>query len=427
MQIAIEMPRLRVERLASGLTVAIKRVPNRVVTLDAWVNTGSAAEDEPLNGVSHFLEHMMFKGTPRYGVGELDKAITQVGGVWNAGTSKDFTHYYVTVAAPFFATALDAISDMLQHALIDPGEFDKEKHVILEEYRRKQDNPWGMLFDELYEAVYESGPYRQTVLGSFASISGLGRDAMADYYTRTYTPDNMIVCVVGDVEPADALKRVEAAFAGFSRPRRPLDGGPGPTRFAGPSRKVLARDVHETYVSMALPGPAITQHADVAALDLASTMLGDGRSSRLYRVLKEDRRIASSVTGGFPTHRHESLFYVGATLDRPNLDAVVDGAMEVLRSLATRPPSAGEIAKARRIITRDICYSTETNTGQSGLVGYYHTLTGGMEYYEGYLDMVNAVTADDIAAVAGRFFAADPVVVALEPPAADNANPEENA
>ena len=142
---------MREERLDNGLCVILKRVPNKVVTLDAWVNTGSANEDAALNGMSHFLEHMMFKGTPRYATGELDKAITSVGGVWNAGTSKDFTHYYVTVAAPFFAIALDAISDMLMNASIDPAEFDKEKPVILEEYRRKQDNPWGVLYDELYE------------------------------------------------------------------------------------------------------------------------------------------------------------------------------------------------------------------------------------------------------------------------------------
>src|SRR4051794_22930631 len=121
------------------MTVVAKRVPNKVVTLDAWVNTGSANETPEENGISHFLEHMMFKGTPLFGPGEMDRVIMSVGGVWNAATSKDFTHYYVTVASPFFKTALECISDMLQHALIDAGEFDREKQVILEEYRRKQD------------------------------------------------------------------------------------------------------------------------------------------------------------------------------------------------------------------------------------------------------------------------------------------------
>jgi predicted Zn-dependent peptidase len=122
--------------LDNGLPVLIKPVRNKVVTLDVWVNTGSANEAPRINGISHFLEHMLFKGTPRYGPGELDKIIMSVGGVWNAGTSKDFTHYYVTVASPYFQTALDCISDMIQHSLIDAQEFDQEKMVILEEYRR---------------------------------------------------------------------------------------------------------------------------------------------------------------------------------------------------------------------------------------------------------------------------------------------------
>ena len=184
---------MQVHRLENGLTVIVKNVPNKVVTLDAWINTGSANENDSLNGISHFLEHMMFKGTPRYGVGQLDQMIMNVGGVWNAGTSKDFTHYYVTVASPYFHTALDAISDMLQNALIDATEFDKERLVILEEYRRKQDDPSGVLFDELYELCYSEGPYRRSVIGTFESISKTTRDDMYDYYTRYYTPDNMVL------------------------------------------------------------------------------------------------------------------------------------------------------------------------------------------------------------------------------------------
>jgi predicted Zn-dependent peptidase len=172
------------ERLENGLTVIFKQVPNKVVTLDVWVNTGSANEDDKLNGISHFLEHMMFKGTPKYGPGQLDKVIMSVGGVWNAGTSKDFTHYYVTVASPYFDRALDCISDMMQNALVDAAEFDKEKQVILEEYRRKQDSPYGVLFDELYETCFLSGPYKRSVLGSFESISALDRKDMYDYYER---------------------------------------------------------------------------------------------------------------------------------------------------------------------------------------------------------------------------------------------------
>lgn len=413
---------VRLETLDNGLTVALRHVPNKVVTLDAWINVGSANEPDELNGVSHFLEHMMFKGTPRYGVGELDKAIMSVGGVWNAGTSKDFTHYYVTVASPFFDRALDAIADMMRNALIDPAEFDREKDVILEEYRRKQDNPWGLLFDELYTAAFESGPYHNSVIGTFESVSSLRRDDMHAYYRAHYRPDNMMLCVVGDIGPDAALRAVDAAFRGFAAP----PAGPPPparaTRYAAPGRRVITKDVLETYVALAFPAPGLDAPDYVHALDVASTILGDGRSSRLNRVLREERRLVNSVAAGFPTHRHDSLFYMALTLDEPNLDKALDAGIGTIRELAASPPSDAEMAKARRILRNSIQFGTETNTGQSGMIGYYHTLTGSNDFYDTYLDALDAVTADRVSDVARRYLTGEPVAIVLKP----NGNRTEN-
>lgn len=406
---------MRTERLDNGLTVILKPVQNKVVTIDAWVNTGSANENDALNGVSHFLEHMMFKGTPKYGVGDLDKAIMSVGGVWNAGTSMDFTHYYVTVASPFFDTALDAISDMIQNALIDAGEFDREKQVILEEYRRKQDDPWGMLMDELYCAVFERGPYRRTVLGSFESISALERDGMFDYYERYYTPDNMVLMVVGEMEPDEVLPKVRDAFGGFTRAHRPLGLGETESSYRHGAVRMFRKDVKEAYAALAFPGPPIVRGDEVLAVDLAATILGDGRSSRLYRTVKEEKGLVDAISAGCPTHRHDSVFYVAASLERAKLDDARAEIVLVLRELAQNGPTPAELAKAKRIIRNDFCYMTETNTGQSGTIGYYYTLTGSTEFCERYLDRVDRLDAGDVAAAAGRCFATEPVVAVVEP------------
>ena len=335
--------------------------------------------------------------------------------MWNAGTSKDYTHYYVTVAAPFFATALDAISDMLMNASIDAAEFDKEKPVILEEYRRKQDNPWGVLYDELYETALARSPYRQTVLGSFESISGLRRDAMADYHRRYYTPDNMVLAVVGDIDPDDALRRVAEAFGGFDRRCNPLSVGESATEFAPGASRTAAMDVNETYMAIALPAPPLAECADVLALDIASTILGEGRSSRLYRTLKEERRVVNAINAGFPTHRHPGIFYVGASLDREKSAAARDGMLEVLRGLASSPPSPAELAKAKRILRNDMRYGTETNTGQSGTIGYYHTLTGSGDFLEHYISRLEAVTVEEVAGVVTKYLSGEPATVMVEP------------
>lgn len=418
-------------RLENGLAVAIEQVPNKVVALDMWVNTGSANENEELNGISHFLEHMMFKGTPRYGVGDLDKTIMNVGGVWNAGTSKDFTHYYVTVAAPFFDQALDALSDMIKNSLIDEGEFEREKQVILEEWRRKQDNPWGLIFDELYDLCFERGPYRMSVLGTFETISALDRDRMFDYYERYYAPENMILMVVGDVNPEDVLPRVEAAFADFRRPVRPLNVGERESRFRPAQQRVITRDVNETYMAVVHPAPAIGAPDEVLALDVAATLLGEGRSSRLHRRLREELRLVNTISAGAPTHRFESVFYVMATLERPNSEAAGSAIRDVLHSLADSPPSADEIAKARRILRNGFMFGMETNTGRSGLIGYYYTITGGTEFLDSYLERLDGVTPEAVSAAVKKYLTGDPGVVIVEPveqgtavPAAAGGTPE---
>ena len=162
-------------------------------------------------------------------------------------------------------------------------------------------------------------------------------------------------------------------------------------------------DVNETYMAVALPAPPLAESADVLALDIASTILGDGRSSRLYRTLKEERRVVNAINAGFAPHRHPGIFYVGASLDREKSAAARDGILEVLRGLASAPPSPAELAKAKRILRNDMRYGTETNTGQSGTIGYYHTLTGSGDFLEHYIERLEAVTVEEVAGVVTKY------------------------
>lgn len=402
-------------KLDNGLPVIIKPIINKVVTLDMWVNTGSANESARRNGISHFLEHMMFKGTPKYGPGDLDKTIMSVGGVWNAGTSKDFTHYYVTVAGPYFETALDCLADMMKNSLIDKTEFDQEKQVILEEFRRKQDSPFGLLYDELYEATFESGPYKQSVLGSFESISALDRDDMYDYYQRYYAADNMVFVVVGDVDEKACEQLIRTAFADLEPHHRPHEDAPRETRYGSPGLHRIEKDVNEIYLGSSFRGPSLDKINDVLAMDLALTILGDGRSSRLYRILKEEKRLVNSVSAGFASHRYPGMAYLAATLSDPNPEDVISEAAVIFRGLADNPPTDAEMAKARRVIRNGMLFGMETNTGQSSTIGYYFTLTGDGEFLENYLDRLDALTAQDVSRIAAEYFSHDPVSITVEP------------
>jgi predicted Zn-dependent peptidase len=417
-----------IERPLGGPAFAVRRVPNKVVTIDVWVATGSAREDDATNGISHFLEHMLFKGTPRFGVGELDRHIMQLGGVWNAGTSMDFTHYYVTVAAPYFDDALDAIADMIQHASIDPAEFEKERAVILEEFRRKQDDPWGWLFDELYHLTYEKGPYRRTVIGTFESISRLTREMMVDYYRRTYTADAITVLIAGDVEPDAAVARAKNYFRDLAPAANPWPQPDPNTAFRKALRQIVPRDVHETYLALTWPGPSIESQREVVALEMLATILGTGRSSRLTRRLREELGLVEEVGMSVAPHKYPGLAYAYATLQPQNLEPALDQFLLLVRELPDKPPTEAELQKAKRLIRNDFFYSTETNSGQTGVMGYYMTLTGSEDFYYRYLPLVESITVADLVDTANRYFLAhEPVALAAVPPSAPNAPGEEVA
>ena len=189
-----------------------------VATADVWVRTGAADEPDELSGVSHFLEHMLFKGTDKWGLGEIERAIESVGGVCNAGTSYDFTHYYITMPSGAVGTGIELLAEMVRRSTLDPTELEKERLVILEEYRRKQDHPAAVLYERLYQELFESGPYHEPVIGHEETIRAIDRDRMLDYYRKRYSPQNLTLVVTGDIDPEQVIAQAETALGDFERP-----------------------------------------------------------------------------------------------------------------------------------------------------------------------------------------------------------------
>lgn len=400
---------MKKHQLDNGLTVLLaenKAAP--VVTIDMWVNTGAANEPAPINGVSHFLEHMLFKGTARYPAGQIDTVLEGVGGVTNAGTSEDYTHYYVTVPAPHFTTGLDVLADMIQNAILDAEELERERLVILEEYRRKQDNPMAYLFEELYEKSFESGPYTQTVLGTMDSIKAISRDAMRDYYHRYYAPRNVVVVVVGDVKAKSALAEIRRTFADFTRPHEPFDtNGKGPTIWRQGLEQVMPRDVNESYLGMSLPAPGTDDEDDVYAMKVLTTVLGTGRSARLERRIKEEQQLCVEIDADYSRMRYPSLFTVGATFRWEDYEQLKQAIEAELRDVAENGITARELAKAKRVITTGYHFSQETTSGQAGTLGYYYTITGTEQTALELIEKIQAVTRADVKRAARKYIKAD--------------------
>lgn len=394
-----------VHRLPNGLTLIVRENHEvAVATADVWVGTGSAHETPAIGGISHFLEHMMFKGTDRFGLGQIEREIEFHGGVSNAGTSYDFTHYYVTLPSAGVERAIQMLSEMVGFSSLDPAELEKERLVILEEYRRKQDNPEAMLFEDLYEQLYVAGPYHRAVIGSDATIRAITREQMADYYRRHYAPPNMTLVVTGDVRSSTVLDWAERHFGRLERPFDPLlPAGPEPSRTSAAKRFHRTKPTGgEVYLCLACAAPGLESPEDLIPLDIAETILGRGRASVLYQSVKERQRLASTITTAYWTMRYGATFMLDATClpeKRTALRSALDAELE---KFAAAPVADEQFRRATRLLASGHLFSFETTGGASSQIGYHQTLLGDTDLLDHYLERLAAVTPQDVRAAFGR-------------------------
>ena len=203
-----------VQKLPNGQTLIVQEVRNNpIVTIDTWVRTGSINETDANSGVAHFLEHLFFKGTKKHPAGEFDRILESKGAIINAATSKDFTHYYITIPSAYFDTALDLHADMLTDPQIPRKELEQERKVVLEEISKDLNTPSKKVFNNLNEMMYSHHPYKRKVIGSSDVISTIRREEILEFFNNYYTPSNMVTIIVGDIDTTKAIEKVSKAFS----------------------------------------------------------------------------------------------------------------------------------------------------------------------------------------------------------------------
>lgn len=393
--------------LPNGVTVLFKE--NRsapLVTADIWVRTGAADEIPPLSGVSHFLEHMVFKGSERIGVGEYDHRIENLGGYLNAATSYDYTHYFVTVPSRHFASAFADLADVVVNASLDVTELEKERQVILEEIRRKQDSPMGMLFEEVFRQTYQRGRYKRPVLGDPETVSALTREQMLAYHRAQYRPELLLVVIVGDVTQQEALEQVELALGALRRAPDPHFQPPDePNEYVWNIRREYPKDLREAYMAIVFPAPGVGtgENPEIFAADLAAHILGGTRAGRLWREVRENQQLVSSVSLDYFMMREESLAVATATLKPENIEAAREAILKEIERFIAEGPTADELARARKTIANQYLFRTETNSGQCSMLGYLYAVTGSELFERHYLERLNKVTRKDIREWAKRY------------------------
>jgi len=389
--------------LENGFTVILKQDRSApVAAIQVWVRTGSANETEEEAGITHLIEHMIFKGTPTKSTGEIARAIEAAGGHINAYTSLDRTVYYVEIPGARFDTGLDVLLDAVQHALFDPEELEREKEVILEEYRRSLDIPERQLSWAMMDLCFRRHPYKRPIIGYEETIRSFGREAVLTYIDKWYTPRNMVLTAVGDFDPEEALKTIKALVRDF-----PERTGKAPGRPEEPPqtaiRKVIKKDrVQQVYLNLAWHIPALT-HEDMYPLNILEIILGQGKSSRLYTRLKMDANLVTHVSAGTYALEDPGLFSVDATLRPDDLDPALGAVGQVISRFTVEPVSPTELARAKTISEADFVFAMEDMEGQARTLAFFQTMTGDMYNADHYLSRMKKVTAEDVLRVARKY------------------------
>ena len=401
--------------LPNGLTVLLREMHHApVASFWVWYRVGSRNERAGTTGISHWVEHMLFKGTPTYPQGEFDKAVSREGGMFNGMTWIDFTTYFETLPSDRIDLALRVESDRMSNAVFDPEETELERTVIISERQGNENNPSFLLGEALQAAAFQSHSYHHPVIGWQSDLESMTRDQLYEHYRTFYAPNNAVVAIAGDFETEAMLARIQELFG-------PIPTGPALPKFSSAEprqrgeRRVTVEGPGATqYLEIAYRAPN-ANHEDYHALVILDTILGgakgmslwgggtSNRSCRLYKALVETQ-LASDADCAISSTIDPYLFSFSATVRQERTLAEVEAAIltEVQR-VVDEPISDAELQKAIKQTKAQFAYSSESVTDQGYWLGFSEIVSD-INWFEKFLDRIYAVTVADVQRVAQAYF-----------------------
>lgn len=403
---------IRITELDNGLRVATDTLHTvETVTLGAWVETGSRDEPAELNGISHFLEHMVFKGTERRSARSIAEEIEAVGGHINAYTSRENTAFYAKVLKEDVALAVDLVSDIMMHATMDPVELEREKSVICQEIHQAHDTPDDVVFDLFQEVAFPAQPLGRPVLGTESVVRGFTRDDIQTYLKTGYTAPDTVFCAAGNVDHDALVDMIGDAFAALPSTRR---NGRAKASYAGGDH-LLARDLEQLHLVLGFDGIGYKDD-DFYAASIFSTLFGGGMSSRLFQEVREERGLAYSIYSFLSCYEDAGLFgiYAGTSADETaELIPVIAGeAAKVIDKI-----DGPEIDRARAQLKASIMMARESTSSRAEQLARQMILFGRNLTVEEIVEKVEAVDEQAVRSVAERLFSGTPTVTAVGPTA----------
>jgi zinc protease len=412
--------------LPNGLTILLReshRSP--VVELQIWAGVGSADERPGEEGLAHFHEHMLFKGTERRAVGEVAGEIEGLGGHINAYTSFDSTVYHATLPSASWRAGLDVLTDAVRHSIFDDDEIAREREVVLEEIRRSEDTPGHVLGELAFRECYRKHPYGLPILGPASNVAGFDRSQVLAFFQRWYTPDNLMVVAIGDFDSAEVASEIERLFEGATSGNatrtRPAEPAPDALRVA-----VLRKAFEGHRVDLSWPASRFRDQ-DATHLDLLAYVLGECESSRLVRRIREKEALVDRIDAGAYTPLDRGLFSIGFETDSKRLLDATRRIVEEVDRLRREPVSKAELERARVNFLASEQFDRESVSGVASKLGSFEAMGGGWQREAEALETLRTARPDDLLRVAQRYLSPEALTIAALIPESTEANLDEQA
>ncbi|WP_052569624.1 M16 family metallopeptidase [Endomicrobium proavitum] len=391
----------------NGLTaVFLYNQESLAASVNVFVRAGAIDEKPSQAGLSHFLEHLMFKGSKNYPGDALSRNTENLGGYINAMTSKDFTRYYINIQKDGVPETIKMLADAMQNPLFPQEEIDKESKVVIEEIKIHLDNPVSVLYDKFCDMIYEKSAMKNSVIGRAEVIANVSRDEIYEYYSSHYVPEKMLVIIAGNFDVKKAQKLVAQTFGKFEKKAPPAE--PNLIEPVHPSKNYVKKsDVEVSYMVNAFLGPDDSSD-DMFAGDIASIILGGSKSSRLNMVLKEEKQLVYSIGSASVSSKGTGVFYIYSVFDAKNMDAIKTEVRKQIEKIIADGVTDEELNRAKIAVKTGWSFSQEKPSDIAHERGYWAVI-GKPDYPDVYLSKIESVTSDDVKNFFTKYYLPDAV------------------
>ncbi len=387
--------------LDNGLRILSEEIPHvRSVSIGIWVDVGSRDEQDEISGISHFIEHMMFKGTERRSPKDIAEELDAVGGLLNAYTTKEYTCYHAKVLDEHIDLAIDLLTDMLFNSKFNETDIEREKNVIIEEIKMYEDAPDELVHDIFTKTLWQGHPLGRPIIGTVETVKSFTRDDLLKYYRQHYNPNNMIVALAGNIKHEVAVEKLRPIFEKF-KPRETVRQSAPPKGVSG--LNCLNKGTEQVHMVIGTPGYQL-DHKDVYTAQLLNTVLGGGLSSRLFQEIREQRGLVYSVFSYHSSYHDTGMFAVYAGLSKDNVNQAMELIFKEVKDIARNGITEVELQRAKDQMKGGLYLSLENANSRMSRLGKSELYLGRVKSPEEIVKEVYQVTNEDIQRVASQMF-----------------------